>query len=218
MKKALIFYGGWEGHDPERTTARFEKILAREGFEVDRYEGMDCLSSLDKLLEYDLIVPCVTMSTIEREHEKNVIDAVASGVGIAGWHGGMCDSFRNATEWQFMTGAQWVSHPGNDGVKYTVKIVSDSPIVEGIGDFEVVSEHYYLHVDPVVKVLAATRFPVVEGPHSANGEVDMPVAFTKRWGMGKVFYCSLGHNDKVFESSRSAELLITRGLLWAARD
>jgi type 1 glutamine amidotransferase len=217
MKKALIFYGGWEGHEPAQTSERFEKVLLDLGYEVDRVNGTDCLSSLEKLLTYDLIVPCVTMGSIDREHEKNICDAIASGVGLAGWHGGMCDAFRNSTEWQFMTGAQWVSHPGNDGVRYTVNIVSNSPIVDGIDDFEVLSEQYYLHVDPAVKVLATTRFPIADGRHTPNGTVEMPVAFTKRWGEGKVFYCSLGHNDDLFKKSPSAELLITRGMLWVTR-
>jgi type 1 glutamine amidotransferase len=45
----------------------------------------------------------------------------------------------------------------------------------------------------------------------------MPVAWTKRWGEGRVFYCSLGHNDKLFENCPSAELFMERGMLWAAK-
>ena len=218
MKKVLIVKGGWDGHDPDLISDRIARIMREEGYDAEVSADLNILCDEKYLKECSLIIVNCTMGELPGGASMAVSEAVASGVGLAGCHGGLCDAFRTDTHWQFMTGGQWVSHPGNDGVKYTVKIVSDSPIVEGIGDFEVVSEHYYLHVDPAVKVLAATRFPVVEGPHSANGEVDMPVAFTKRWGMGKVFYCSLGHNDKVFESSRSAELLITRGLLWAARD
>ena len=129
----------------------------------------------------------------------------------------MCDAFRQDVEWQFMTGGQWVSHPGGDGIDYTVNIrKGSSPIVEGIEDFHVCSEHYYLHVDPAVEVLASTRFPVVDYYHSANRAVDMPVAWTKFWGNGRVFYCSLGHHDDVFEKFPEAGLLMERGLVWAA--
>lgn len=219
MKKALIFYGGWEGHDPARVSARFAEMLEKNSFAVDLVEGTEALEDGEKLLTYDLIVPCMTMSTLPRACEKNISYAVSRGVGLAGCHGGMCDAFRNSTEWQFITGGQWVAHPGNDGVKYTVNIRrGSSPIIDGIEDFEIISEQYYLHVDPAIEVLATTRFPVANGYHAANKPVDMPVVWTKYWGMGRVYYCSLGHNDGVFAASPSACLLMERGMLWAAEE
>ena len=195
-----------------------EAILTANGFVVTRVAGTDCLCDREALLGYDLIVPCMTMGTLPREAEKNVCYAVSEGVGLAGCHGGMCDAFRNSTEWQFMTGGQWVAHPGNDGVRYTVNIHrGSSPITEGIADFTVVSEQYYLHVDPAIEVLATTRFPIADGPHAGNKPVDMPVAWTKYWGRGRVFYCSLGHHEDVFEAYPEARLLMERGMLWAAR-
>jgi type 1 glutamine amidotransferase len=218
MKKALIFYGGWQGHDPAAVSARFEGLLIKNGFAVDRVEGVECLSDGDALLSYDLIVPCFTMGRLSAVQEDNICRAVESGVGLAGCHGGMCDAFRESPLWQFITGGQWVSHPGNDGVEYDVNIIKgSSPIVEGIEDFKVVSEQYYLHVDPAIEVLATTHFPIADGPHRLNKPIEMPVAWTKRWGEGRVFYCSLGHNDKLFENCPSAELLMERGMLWAAK-
>lgn len=217
MKKALLFYGGWDGHEPEKVSERFEKILQKQGFLTERYAGTECLADREKLLSLDLIVPVVTGSTIARECSQNVSYAVSHGVGLAGCHGGMCDSFREDTEWQFMTGGQWVSHPGGDGVKYTVNVRrGSSPIVEGIEDFPVCSEQYYLHVDPAIEVLATTRFPLVNYYHAANKPIDMPVVWTKYWGIGRVFYCSLGHHDDVFDTAPEAQLLMERGMLWAA--
>lgn len=217
MKKALIFWGGWDGHEPTKVSARFASILKKHDFEVEICEGVECLSDLEKLKTYDLLVPCITGSTIPREYERNVSEAIASGVGIAGCHGGMCDSFRNSTEWQFITGGQWVSHPGGDGIEYTVNIHrGTSPIIDGIEDFKVVSEHYYLHVDPSIEVLASTHFPLVNYYHAANKPIAMPVVWTKYWGVGRVFYCALGHHDDVFDNSPSAQVLMERGMLWAA--
>jgi len=48
-------------------------------------------------------------------------------------------------------------------------------------------------------VLATTRFPSVKWYHSTNGEVDMPVVWTKRWGHGRVFYNALGHHEEIFD-------------------
>jgi hypothetical protein len=141
---------------------------------------------------------------------------VEGGVGLGGCHGGMCDSFREATDYQFMTGGQWVAHPGGDDVEYTVRVVDrEHEITRGIDDFVVRSEQYYLHVDPANRVLAVTHFPVADGPHVANGDVDMPVVWTRLHGLGRVFYCSLGHRASVLEQEPALELC-TRGLLWAS--
>ena len=215
-KQAWIFQGGWNGHEPELTSRRFAGLLEKHGYETKIFSELTPLADVEALKALDLLVFCWTMGTIENAYVKNISAAVGAGVGLAGCHGGMCDAFRQNTEWQFITGGQWVSHPGGDGINYTVNIRhGSSPIVDGIEDFPVCSEHYYLHVDPAIEVLATTRFPVVNYYHAANKPVDMPVAWTKFWGCGRVFYTSLGHHDDVFEKSPSAELLMERGMLWA---
>ncbi len=221
-KKALIVQGGWDGHQPELTSKRFANMLLEEGnWQVDIEDNLECLEDYERLLTYDLLVSCWTMGTITQEQRGNVSKAVGTGMGLAGCHGGMCDSFREDVEWQFMTGGQWVSHPGGDGIDYTVHINhGSSSIVEGLEDFEVSSEHYYLHIDPAVEVLATTRFPHPDVPyyHISNKPVDMPVAWTKFWGNGRVFYTSLGHHDDVFDKSPMAHKLMKNGLLWAGES
>ncbi|MDF2543258.1 MAG: hypothetical protein K0S47_2976 [Herbinix sp.] len=216
-KKVLILQGGWDGHEPQLTSKRFAGLLEKHGYTCKISDTLEVLGNLEELLELDLIVACWTMGHIDNEYVKNISIAVGKGVGLAGCHGGMCDSFRENTEWQFITGGQWVSHPGGDGIDYMVHInKGSSPITEGIEDFPVCSEHYYLHIDPAIEVLATTRFPVVNYYHVSNKPVDMPVAWTKFWGNGRVFYTSLGHHDDVFDKSPSAEVLMERGMLWAA--
>ena len=214
MKKALIFWGGWDGHTPELVSKRFGRILEAEGFEVEIHDNMDCLDDGDYLQSLDLIIPCWTGG--KGEHVRNISRALGKGVGMAGCHGGMCDAFRTETEWQFITGGQWVSHPGGE-VDYKVNIIpGSSPLIEGLEDFPVRSEQYYLHVDPAVVVLATTRFPSVHYYNISNKPVDMPVVWTKYWGLGRVYYCSLGHQDSVFDNSPTAQELMRRGMLWAA--
>jgi len=215
-KKALIVQGGWEGHEPVQVAEIFRRTLVDSGFEVEVSDTLDAFLDVEKLKSLHLIVPIWTMGHITWEQTKPVIEAVAGGVGIAGCHGGMCDSFRESTEWQFMTGGQWVSHPGGDGAEYVVNVKKgSSPIVEGIEDFIVKSEQYYVHIDPAIEVLATTRFPVVNGFHSSNGQVDVPVIWTKRWGHGRVFYSSLGHHAENFDIKPALETM-RRGFLWAA--
>jgi type 1 glutamine amidotransferase len=216
-KKALIVWGGWDGHQPKQVAEIFRRTLTAEGFEVEVFDTLDAFKDESKLMGLSLIVPVWTMGKITAEQANPVLNAVKSGVGIAGCHGGMCDSFREHTEWQFMTGGQWVSHPGNDGVKYSVKIgPTPSPITEGIKEFPIVSEQYYMHVDPAVKVLAYTQFPTADGPHVGNGTVNMPVVWTKLYGKGRVFYNSLGHVANIVESEPCLTLM-RRGFQWAAK-
>ena len=217
MTKALITWGGWMGHEPDRVAALLAGDLRAEGFEVQVTDTLDCLDDKAALADLSLIVPIWTMSTVDPERTKNVAAAVEGGVGLAGCHGGMCDAFRNDVLWQFMTGAQWVAHPGNDGVEYRVRITDPTnPLVAGIGDFDVRTEQYYLHVDPAVKVHAVCDFPTVDGPHAANGPVSMPIGFTKMWGRGRVYYNALGHQANVIDHGPAHEM-IRRGMLWAAR-
>ena len=215
-KRALITWGGWDGHQPDLVAALFARWLRDAGMEVRVTDCLSCLDDPDALAGLSLIVPIWTMSKIEKQQALNACAAVASGVGLAGCHGGMCDAFRENVDWQFMTGAQWVAHPGNDGVRYRVRITSDHEVVAGSHDFDVMSEQYYLHVDPAVKVHAVCDFPLVEGPHSSNGPVEMPVVFTKMWGQGRVYYNALGHQANVIDHGPAADLM-RRGLLWAAR-
>jgi uncharacterized protein len=216
-RKALIVWGGWLGHQPKEVAAVFSRILKEDGFEPEVSDTLDAFKDEATLKSLSLIVPVWTMGKITAEQATPVFNAVKSGVGIAGCHGGMCDSFRDNTEWQFMTGGQWVAHPGNDGVKYRVKIgPTKSPITQGIGDFEVSSEQYYMHVDPAVKVLATTEFPTADGPHVGNGKFDMPVLWTKVYGQGRVFYSSLGHQANIVEMEPHLTMM-RRGFAWAAK-
>jgi len=216
-RRALIVWGGWNGHEPEKVAEIFRQILIREKFDVEVSSKLKILTD-SNLAQVDLIVPVWTMGAIESKNLEPILRAVERGVGIAGCHGGMCDAFRDSTEWQFLTGGQFVAHPGGDGTPYTVCFgPNPSPITEGLTDFAVQSEQYYMHVDPAVKILATTKFPVAPGPHVANGPVDMPVVWTKWFGQGRVFYCSLGHNARVVAMPEVTELM-RRGFLWAARS
>jgi Uncharacterized protein conserved in bacteria len=217
MKKALIVWGGWDGHEPEQVAAILNDALKAHDFDVEVRDTLDAYLDGEKLKGLDLIVPLWTMGKISGDQLRPLLEAVRGGVGIGGVHGGMCDAFREATEYQFMTGGQWVAHPGNDGVEYTVDVRDpDHFITQGSpASFPVKSEQYYMHVDPAVRVLATTRFPVAPGPHEKNGAVDMPVVWTKYYGEGRVFYNSLGHHADIVAQPEVLHLT-TRGLLWAA--
>ena len=216
MKSVLMVWGGWDGHEPKQCVDCFVPWLESQGFKVELSNTLDSYLDPQKMASFDLIVPAWTMGTITAEQEKGLSDAVMAGVGLAGWHGGMCDSFRNSTTYQFMTGGQFVSHPG--GIKdYGVHIVnSTDPITKGIRDFRVKSEQYYMHVDPSNEVLATTTFDGQSDGMDWIKDTVMPVVWKRRWGKGRVFYSSLAHVAKDFDVPEVFEL-VKRGMLWATR-
>ena len=95
MKHALINWGGWDGHEPEACANLFANLLRDENYKVDVVSDLDVYKDESYMQSLSLVVPVWTMSEIGKEQEQGLLDAVRSGVGLAGWHGGMADSFRN---------------------------------------------------------------------------------------------------------------------------
>jgi len=214
MREALIVRGGWNGHEPEQCADIIAAMLRESGFKVWIETSTEAFAD-PALPDLSLIVPIMTMSQIEKEELANLTAAIRGGVGLAGYHGGMCDAFRNATEYQFMCGGQWVAHPGNI-IDYRVDITRpDDPVMAGITSFPYRSEQYYMHVDPSNEVLATTTFT---GEHASwiDGVV-MPVVWKRRYGQGRVFYSSLGHVASEFQVPQMRTIL-QRGMLWAAAE
>ncbi len=212
-KNVLFVWGGWMGHEPDKCRDIFVPWMESEGAKVIVSDTLDVYVKNDLKNDYDLIVQVWTMGTIESNQEKALLEAVKNGAGLAGWHGGLGDSFRNNTEYQFMVGGQWVAHPGGV-IDYRVNIVDhEDPVTRGLSDFDMHSEQYYMHVDPNVKVLATTTFS--EEHASWIGGNVMPVAWEKAYGKGRVFYSSLGHVAADFNVSEALEIQ-KRGIRWAS--
>ncbi len=213
QRTALIFWGGWDGHMPQACADVVGEMLRAHGFAVTLAQGTTALAD-PAIAAHDLIVPVITMAQIDPGELANLIAAVRGGTGLAGFHGQMGDAFRAEPDYQFMTGGQWVAHPGNI-IDYTVNVLRpDDPVMTGIGDFAYRSEQYYLHVDPSNEVLATTTF---------SGEVCdwiagtvMPVVWKRRYGAGRVFYSALGHAVQEFAVPQM-RTIFERGALWAAR-
>lgn len=212
-KKILMVWGGWEGHEPEQVTFKLKPLLEKEGAIITVSDSLGVYTNKELMSSFDLIIQAWTMGKISKEQEKGLLDAVKKGTGIAGVHGGLGDSFRDNTEYQYMVGGQWVSHPGGV-IDYTVEITDhNDPVTKGIKDFKMHSEQYYMHVDPNVKVLATTTFNA-DHDDWIDGAV-MPVAWKKTYGKGRVFYLSVGHVAKDFDVPEAMEILV-RGVKWAS--
>ncbi len=212
-KKILMVWGGWDGHHPKELTEKIVPYLKEQGAIVTVSDSLGVYTNKEIMDNTDLIFQSWTMGKITQEQEKGLLEAVKNGVGLAGTHGGLGDSFRNNTEYQFMVGGQWVAHPGGV-INYTVEITDHKdPVTKGLKNFKIKSEQYYMHVDPNVKVLATTTF---SGEHGdwIEGAV-MPVVWKKTYGKGRVFYIALGHTPDNFDIPEAWEML-TRGIKWAS--
>jgi type 1 glutamine amidotransferase len=214
MREALIVWGGWAGHEPEQGAAIVADMLSEDGFSPLVTSDYAAFGAAD-IDRFDLVVPIITSDTIARPLVDNLSRAVRGGVGLAGYHGGLATSFPSEVRFHYITGVQWVQHPG-DIIDYRVEVTRpDDPIMAGIASFDYRSEQYYLHYDPSIEILATTTFdgshdPVVEG-------VIMPVAFKRRFGAGRVFYSALGHVAAEF-ADPNMRTILRRGLNWAARS
>jgi len=217
MRKAIITWGGWDGHEPEGCARRAADLLRAEAFDVYLTDSLEVFEDAGQMAGADLVVPVWTMGEISGAQVKGLMEAVRAGTGLAGFHGGMGDAFRACTEYQFMVGGQFVAHPGNI-IDYTVRVTKPGdPVMAGLNDFPVHSEQYYMHVDPGNEVLATTTFSGEhEGVDWIKG-VEMPVVWKRRYGRGRVFYSALGHVAAEFDVPPVSTLL-QRGMLWAARD
>ena len=213
-KNILIVYGGWEGHLPEVFAKKIASWLEEQNANVTLSESTSSYTDTALMESMDLIIQHITMGQMKGKESEGLRKAIARGVGLAGCHGGLGDSFRNDTEYQYMVGGQFVKHPGGQ-IQYGVTISDTTdPITQGVNDFELKTEQYYMHIDPMIEILATTQFsgehdPWIEG-------VAMPVIWTKKYGKGRVFYSALGHSEDVFEIPE-VWTLMTRGIEWAVK-
>jgi uncharacterized protein len=219
MTRVLFLYGGWPGHLPYDVARWAGGLMGDLGFDVE--ETQDPSRFEDDLTVYDLIVIGWTQSTttedLSDKAEQRLHEAVRTGTGLAGWHG-MNAAFRSSLQFSLLAGASFLDHPGGEGVPvpYDVKIVDrEHEVTAGVEDFPIASEQYYMHVDPSAHVLATSTFSGEHWPW-ADG-IEMPAAYVKTWGQGRVFYASPGHVPDELRIP-AVERLVRQGLAWAARD
>ncbi|BEL01888.1 ThuA domain-containing protein [Actinoplanes sichuanensis] len=229
MGNALVVRGGWEGHRPVEATDLFLPFLAANGFDVSVHDSPDVYADPAVMSATDLIVQCVTMSSIEREALAGLRAAVAAGTGFTGWHGGIADSFRASSDYLQLVGGQFATHPGKEPscragdetdnfLTHTVEITElgrDHPITTGLTDFTLTTEQYWVLHDDLVDVLATTTHPV-QPWHPWHRPITSPAIWTRRWGAGRIVVTTPGHSLDVLQND-SVRTVIERGMLWASR-
>ncbi|GLW27744.1 ThuA domain-containing protein [Actinoplanes regularis] len=207
--RALVVRGGWAGHEPVACTDLFRDFLEGHGFDLRVADSLDVYTEPG---DYHLIVQCWTGARFTAEQQEGLVARVRAGAGFAGWHGGVVATGFEAPRYQYMVGGRFVCHPG-DFVDYTVDITGAHPITAGLSSYDVHTEQYFMHVDPTLEVLATTTFTGDHGAPETAGAV-VPVVWTRRFGAGRVFVCTLGHSraDLLVPQTR---MITERGMLWA---
>lgn len=227
-RHALVVRGGWSGHQPVETTELFLPFLDEHGFSVRIEKSPQIYADVAYMPMVDLIVQAVSRSTIEMEQFLGLQAAVEAGAGMAGWHGGITASYRN-TQYSHMIGAEFVEHPGkhpdertgeesDSYVPHAVNITElgrRHPITQGIDDFNLVTEQYWVLHDDYLDVLATTT-QAVRPWDPWHRPVTSPAIWTRQWGKGRIFVITPGHRVEVLEDP-NVRTIIERGLLWAAR-
>ena len=210
--RALLLFGGWEGHSP-REVAEFAESEILFDCAIERSETLDCLDE-SVLSQFDVLLPIWTFGEISTEQERALLKSVEHGLGILAWHGAT-SAFLASRPHKHLLGGQFVAHPGGDTTTFRVDFAGHSELTRDLEGVELTSEQYYLLVDPAVDVLATTVMIAQDEMTWLRG-VRAPVAWTRTWGNGRVFYSSIGH---VVDDLRhpSVLTLLRRALHWSAR-
>jgi type 1 glutamine amidotransferase len=229
-RSALIVRGGWEGHQPVKATEVFLPFLESSGYDIRIEESPSVYADAEVMAATDLIVQSVTMSSATHEEVMGLRAAVAAGTGLTGWHGGIADSYRASSDYLQLVGGQFATHPSrrpdllvegseeNNYLDYTVEITDlgrRHPITEGIDDFALTSEQYWVLHDDLNDVLATTTHPT-QPWHPWHRPITSPAVWTRLWGRGRIVVTTPGHTPEVLQHP-SVRTIIERGMLWATR-
>ncbi|MHA4854589.1 ThuA domain-containing protein [Rhodococcus sp. MSC1_016] len=218
MTKVLYLYGGWPGHHPYAMADWTRELINELGYGLE--ESQDIFTLDRDLTGYDLILlgwnNALTTDDLTDSQEDHLLGAVEAGTGVAAWHGAAA-AFRSSLRYHLMLGGDFLAHPAGEGFPqpYEVNIIDrDHEVSRGVNNFPVASEQYYMHVDPNNTVLAETTFSG-EHFHWLEGRRS-PVAWVRQWGLGRVFYHSIGHVPDDLAGA-DARRLTKQGIEWATR-
>ncbi|MCI0581855.1 MAG: ThuA domain-containing protein [Chloroflexi bacterium] len=192
--------------------------LRSNGFAVEVYDSLDIYADAIQMSTVDLIVQCWTQGAISQAQLDGLDAAVRGGTGLAGWHGGIVDAFRDSPDYLQLTGGQFTSHPGGV-VDYVVDVVDarrDHQIVAGFNRVALLTEQYWVLTDVGLSDVLATTTIRRRPDDPWHEPVTVPAIWTRPWGRGRVFVCTVGHalEDLAVPEIRT---IIERGLVWASR-
>jgi hypothetical protein len=213
-RRILVFWR-CEGFFHGEGIAGGNHALASTGQKTGAYTAdfSDDYSVLEpaKLAKYDAVVlNNTTQLKLPEPAKQALLEFVRSGKGIVGIHAAT-DSFYNWPEGAAMLGGLFDGHPWGAGGTWAFKLDEpDHPLNRAWGGkgFKLRDEIYqfkapYTRADRRVLVSLDLSDPATGNVRNGvkRTDRDFAIAWIKREGQGRVFYCSLGHAENVFQDA-----------------
>ncbi len=216
-ERALVLWGGYPGHQPEEAVERFVPFLKNGGFDVVVANDLAAYADARLMSGLSLILQNWTKGDLTPDQFQGLSDAVRSGAGLVGWHGGLCDAFRHMPEYQFMTGGS------GSLTRAEARLATPSILRQAPPRIRSWPDWAHSTSFPSSTTWQSTRRSrYSRQPRSAGGaeapwinEAVIPAVWRRRWDHGRVFYMSWGHQASDFDVE-PARVIAERGLLWAA--
>lgn len=204
----LLVFVGTEGqyHDHEENGRFLAKMLSRSE-QIDATFSRDYEVLATGLTLFEAVLFYTDVGELTETQERGLLSFVESGGGFFGLHTAAA-SFRECEGYHRMLNGFFNGHSRYMDFTVTVSDSSD-PITEGLLDFEVTDELYYLKHDP-------DRSHHLLAAHDEEKDETHVIAFKHTCGEGRVFYLALGHDRAVLENP-TFQKVVRRGALWVGR-
>lgn len=144
-----------------------------------------------------------------------LLDWIAAGHGFVGTHSAS-DTYHDRPEFLAMLGNEFLTHGDQATVDAVVEQPSHPAVTHMGPRYRVFDEIYRFTTanrDAVTPLLALTRYPD-DGLPLAGQPADLPIAWTRAHGRGRVFYTALGHRDELWGDAAFQQHVLG-GLRWA---
>ncbi len=179
-------------------------------FRVDCTQDAEKDFTKEKLANYDIVFFYTTGDLPISDETKDYFFndwLKKKGHGFIGAHSAT-DTYHNYKPYWDMIGGTFDGHPWGDGSKITVTVHDTKfPAMKPWGDeFEIADEIYKFKNWQPEKVRVLMSMNMAKTEHREPYHV--PIAWCKDYGEGKVFYISLGHNEKIWTNSKYQECLL----------
>ena len=204
----LLVFVGTEGIYHEHAgNGQFLTKMLNASDEITATFSQDYDVLADGLGAYHAALFYTDVGELTAAQETGLLRFIKEGGGFFGLHTAAA-SFRESEGYHGMLNGFFNGH--SPYMDFTVT-VSDAahPITEGISDFNVTDELYYLKHD------ASASHHLMQAYDETKDETHV-MAFHHTYGAGRVFYFALGHDMAVLENP-SFQAVIRRGALWVGR-
>jgi type 1 glutamine amidotransferase len=175
----------------------------------------------ERLKEFDAVIFNNTTSLrMENEaHREALLDFVRGGKGIVGSHSAT-DNFYKWPEGAAMMGALFAGHPwGEAPVKLDDPTHPLVKVFEGKGFW--FRDEMYRFRDPYsrerLRVLLSFDMSKLPPDAPSRDDKDNAIAWIQEFGKGRVFYCSFGHDGRIFRDPRILRFYLD-GIQYALGD